>query len=114
LKAAALSLGFLLAFASGACNEAVPEKVVLSPEGSEVELVTEPPNSDVYQEIGGATTRAMGVEKAESFNQARNALRNEAARRGGTIVKIDDVSASLAWDVGQTVVRVTGTIYKPR
>jgi hypothetical protein len=114
VKAAALSLGLFFAFACSACNELVPEKVVLTPAGSEVELVTEPPNSDVYVEIGGATARAMGVEKGEAFNQARNALRNEAAKKGGSIVKIDDVSASLAWDVGQTVVRITGSVYKPR
>jgi hypothetical protein len=116
VKAAVLSLGVLAVSLSAltSCNELVPDKVALSPEGADVEMISDPPNGEVYQEIGGASGVAMGVEKTAAFNEARNALRNDAARKGGTIVKVDDVTAKLAWDVGQTVVRITGTVYKPR
>lgn len=110
----------VLIFVSGSgsviagCEEPVPQKIVLSSSGEQVELVSESPNTDVYLEIGEVYGRAMGVEKHDAFNAARNALRNAAAAKNGTIVRIDNVDAKVAWDVGMTVVMVTGTAYRTR
>lgn len=96
------------------CEEGVPQSVVLSNAGRDVELVSEAPNGDVYVEIGEVSGRAMAVEKHEAFNLARNALRNATAQKGASIVRIDNVDAKLAWEVGMTVVVVTGTAYKTK
>lgn len=96
------------------CEEAVPQSIVLSSSAEQVELVSEAPNTDVYVEIGEVSGRAMGVEKHDAFNAARNALRNATAQKNGTIVRIDNVDAKVAWDVGMTVVLITGTAYRTK
>lgn len=105
---------FASASVSIGCDEAVPQKIVLSSAGEQVELVSEPPNSEVYVEIGEVSGRAQAVEKHDAFNAARNALRNATAAKNGTIVRIDNVDARVAWDVGTTVVLVTGTAYRTK
>ena len=96
------------------CEEPIPQKIVLSSVGEQVELVNEPPNSDIYIEIGEVSGRAMAVEKHDAFNAARNALRNATATKNGTIVRIDNVNARVAWEVGMTVVVITGTAYRTK
>jgi hypothetical protein len=102
------------AIALAGCEEAVPQSIVLSSAGEKVELVSEAPNPDIYVEIGEVSGRAMAVEKHDAFNAARNALRNGTAQKNGTIVRIDNVDAKVAWDVGMTVVMITGTAYRTK
>jgi len=96
------------------CEEPVPQKILLSSAGEQVELISEAPNMDVYTEVGEVSGRAMAVEKHDAFNAARNALRNATAAKGATIVRIDNVDSRLAWEVGMTVVSVTGTAYRAK
>lgn len=112
-----LGLVFVVAsstLALAGCEEAVPQNIVLSSAGEQVELISEPPNMDVYVEIGEVSGRAQAVEKHDAFNAARNALRNATAAKNGTIVRIDNVDAKVAWDVGMTVVSITGTAYRAK
>ena len=111
---ATLLFATLFAGMVSGCEEGVPQVVVLSSSGEQVELVSEPPNEEVYAEIGEVIGRARAVEKYDAFNLARNSLRNQTAEKGGTIVRIDNVDARLAWEVGETVVVVTGTAYKTK
>lgn len=107
----ALSLSLLI---SG-CIEALPEKVTLEPNASDVEIVSEPPNPDVYEPAGEVSAQVIGRESPEAFRQAFNMLRNQGARKGATFVSVDDVTSRAAWDFsGRTIVSIVGTAYKPK
>lgn len=93
----------------------LPEKVALRPGASDVEVVTEPPNPEVYEPAGEVSAKVIGREVSEAFRQAFNALRNQAAAKGASFVAMDDVSSQAAWDLsGRTVVSIVGTAYRPK
>ena len=97
------------------CIDAFPDKIVLKPEASNVEIVTEPPNPEVYEPAGEVATQVIAREVGEGFRQAFNDLRNQAAQKGATFVYAEDVSSRAAWDFsGRTVVSVVGTAYRQK
>lgn len=97
------------------CMETLPEKAQLKPEASNIEVVSEPPNSDVYEAIGEVSAQMIGREVPDVFREACNELRNQAAARGGTFVSVTDVSSKAAWDMsGRTVMTVSGIVYRPK
>lgn len=107
---AALGLGV----ATGGCAEAIPEKVVLKPEGEKVEVVSEKPNPDLYVALGEVVGTASGVDKDAAYEQAKNDLRNQVSARGGTVVGIDNVDSKLQMGTRKTVVKLSGTAYKAK
>jgi hypothetical protein len=97
------------------CIDAFPDKIVLKPESSNVEIVTEPPNPEVYEPAGEVSTQVIAREVGEGFRQAFNDLRNQAAQKGATFVFAEDVSSRAAWDFsGRTVVSIVGTAYRQK
>ena len=107
-------LGLLFA-TTGGCIDQFPEKVNLKPEAATVEVVTDPPNPDVYEPVGEVASQTMGREVGEAFRQAFNELRNSAAAKGASFVAVEEVQSRAAWDFsGRTVVTLVGTAYRPR
>jgi imidazoleglycerol phosphate dehydratase HisB len=99
----------------GACIPEIPDKVSLASGASNVEVVSDPPNRDVYEAVGEVTAQVIGREVGEAFRQAANMLRNEAAKKGATFVSIDDLSSRAAWDFsGRTIVTMVGTAFRPK
>ncbi len=97
------------------CIDKYPEKVNLMPEASTVEVVTDPPNPEVYEPVGEVAAQVIGREVGEAFRQAFNELRNEASRKGATFVAVEEVQSRAAWDLsGRTVVSLVGTAYRPK
>ena len=97
------------------CIDALPEKVALSPQASNVEVINEPPNKEIYESAGEVSARIMGTEPQYAIRQAMNQLRNQAAAKNATFVAVDDVSAHAAWDFsGRTIVTMVGTAYRTK
>ena len=97
------------------CPEALPDKFPLKPEAANVEIVSDPPNVEVYESAGEVSASVIGREVDQAFKQAFNHLRNQAAAKGATFVAVDDVSSRAAWDFsGRTIVSVVGTAYRPK
>lgn len=106
-----LSAGLL---ASG-CVDALPDRIALRPESQNVEIISEPPNLEVYEPAGEVSASVIGREGSDAFKQAFNHLRNQAAAKGATFVAVDDVTSRAAWDFsGRTIVSVVGTAYRPK
>jgi len=110
---------FLVLATSGSavagCAESLPEKIVLRPDARNVEIVTEPPNQEVYEAAGEVSAQVIGREVSDAFRQAFNELRNQAAAKNATFVAVDDVTSRSAWDFsGRTIVSVVGTAYRPK
>ncbi|HEY8074724.1 MAG TPA: hypothetical protein VIF62_11455 [Labilithrix sp.] len=106
---------FVLFFGSGCVDASYPDKVNLAPEAQTVEVVTDPPNPEVYEPVGEVAATIIGREVGEAFRQAFNELRNQAAKKGATFVAVEDVQSRAAWDFsGRTVVSLVGTAYRPK
>ncbi len=104
-------LTVLLSFT--ACVEAFPEVVALAPGADHVEVISDPPNPDVYEPVGGVNARVAGIEVSTAVREAKNELRNQAAQKGATFVSIDEISSRASWDLrGRTIVSMTGTAYR--
>ena len=101
--------------AASGCAESLPEKIVLLPDARNVEIVTEPPNMEVYEAAGEVSAQVIGREVGDAFRQAFNELRNQAAAKNATFVAVDDVTSRSAWDFsGRTIVSIVGTAYRPK
>ena len=99
----------------GGCAESFPGEVALAPGADHVEVVSDPPNTDVYEPVGGVSTRVAGSEVSTAVREAKNALRNQAAEKGATFVSIDEISSRASWDLrGRTIVSMTGTAYRAK
>lgn len=108
-------VGALAGTSAAGCKDTLPEKIVLSPGASDVEVLSEPPNLETYEPAGEVTAMVIGHETQAALRQAMNELRNKAATKGATFVAVDDVTARAAWDFsGRTVVTIVGTAYKPK
>jgi hypothetical protein len=114
----ALSLAVVVALAglgTAGCVMTLPEKVALTPEAANVEVLSEPPNLETYEPAGEVRAHVMGRETEHALRQGMNELRNQAAAKGATFVAVDDVSAQSAWDFsGRTVVTILGTAYRTK
>ena len=109
-----LALVIALACLSG-CTISLPEKVVLRPEAGNVEVINEPPNSEIYESAGEVNAQVIGRETQDALRQAFNELRNKAAAKGATFVAVDDVTSRAAWDFsGRTIVTLVGTAYRTK
>lgn len=96
-----------------ACVELPPDHIVLLPQAENVEVISEKPNLDVYEQYGTVSGEASGLGATEATVNARNALRNKAAALRATFVGVDDTSVALAWDFsGKTVVTMKGHVYR--
>ena len=97
------------------CAETFPEIIPLATGADSVEVVSDPPNADIYEAVGGVSASVSGVETMIAVREAKNALRNQAAQRGATFVSIDEISSRASWDLrGKTIVSMTGTAYRPK
>jgi uncharacterized protein YbjQ (UPF0145 family) len=77
--------------------------------------VSDPPNLEVYEPVGGVGTRVVATEVSEAVRQAKNELRNQAAKKGATFVSIEEMTSRASWDLrGHTVVSMTGTAFRQR
>lgn len=104
----------LLALTAG-CAETFPDVVPLTAGADDVEVISDPPNEDVYEAVGGVSARVSGIETTIAVREAKNALRNQAAKRGATFVSIDDVSSRPSFDLrGKTIVSISGTAYRAK
>ena len=105
----------LLVLCVTGCAESFPEIVALAPGADNVEVVSDPPNRDVYEPVGGVSTRIAGTEVSSAVREAKNELRNQAAQKGATFVSIDDISSRASWDLrGRTIVSMSGTAYRQK
>jgi hypothetical protein len=115
MRAAPFAIAFVFLFVFTGCVDALPDKVNLAPEASTVEVVTDPPNPEVYEPVGEVAAQVIGREVGEAFRQAFNELRNQAAKKGATFVAVEEVQSRAAWDFsGRTVVSLVGTAYRPK
>ena len=97
------------------CAENYPDLVALAPGADIVEVASDRPNPDLYQPVGGVAARVAGAEVSAAVREAKNELRNQAARRGATFVSIDEITSRPSWDLrGRTVVVMTGTAFRVR
>ena len=100
---------------TAACSIALPERVPLSAEAANVEVLNEPPNVEVYESAGEVTAHVIGRETQDALRQAMNQLRNQAAAKKATFVAVDDVTSRAAWDFsGRTIVTMVGTAYRTK
>jgi hypothetical protein len=100
---------------SGGCVDNFPDRVALEPRATNVEVVTDPPNPEVYEPVGEVAAQVMGREVGEAFRQAFNELRNEAAKKNASFVHVEEVTSRAAWDFsGRTVVSLVGVAYRPK
>ena len=100
-------------FFCAACESTIPEKVALVPGANNVEVVSDPPNPELYESTGEVSAQVVAHEVGDGLRQAANDLRNQAARKGATFVSIDDVSSRATWDFsGRVVVTMTGNAYR--
>jgi hypothetical protein len=105
----------VVSFSLAGCVEGFPEVVALAPGADHVEVVSDPPNVDVYEPVGGVTARVAGTEVSSAVREAKNELRNQAAQKGATFVSIDEISSRASWDLrGRTIVSMTGTAYRAK
>jgi len=112
-----LSLVIALAAGAGAsgCADTLPDKIVLRPEAGNVEVINEPPNTEIYESAGEVTAQVIGRETQDALRQGLNELRNKAAAKGATFIAIDDVTSRAAWDFsGRTIVTLVGTAYRTK
>ena len=95
------------------CENTLPEKVSLVPGATNVEIVSDPPNPQLYDAVGEVTAQVIGTEVGDSLRQAANEIRNQGSRKGATFVSIEEVTSRAAWDFsGRVVVTMTGTAYR--
>ncbi len=110
-----LLVASLLAAGAAGCTDLLPEKIVLSPEASNVEVINELPNTEIYESAGEVTAQVIGHETHNALRQALNQLRNKAAAKGATFIAVDDVTSRAAWDFsGRTIVTLVGTAYRTK
>jgi hypothetical protein len=115
MRATFLGLFFLASLPLGGCIDNYPDHVALVPEAGTVEVVTDPPNPEVYEPVGEVAASVIGREVGESFRQAFNELRNQAARKKASFVHVEEVQSRAAWDFsGRTVVSLVGVAYRPK
>ncbi|MBX3212908.1 MAG: hypothetical protein KF850_12800 [Labilithrix sp.] len=108
-------VGTALSLALAGCAESFPEVVALADGADHVEVVSDPPNIDVYEPVGGVSASVSGTEVSSAVREAKNELRNQAAQKGATFVSIDEISSRASWDLrGRTVVSMTGTAYRAK
>jgi hypothetical protein len=113
LRLLVLCASLLGAASNVGCIDAFPDKIALKAEAANVEIVTDPPNPEVYEPAGEVATQVIGREVGEAFRQAFNELRNQAAAKGASFVHVEEVSSRAAWDFsGRTVVSIIGTAYR--
>ena len=112
-----VALGLALAFSAplGGCMSQLPEKIALRPDASNVEIVTDTPNLEVYEPAGECAAQVVNREVGDAFREAFNELRNQGAAKGATFVLVEDVSSRASWDLsGRTIVSVVGTAYRAK
>ena len=112
-----LALLLLVGLPAGAagCADTLPDKVALRPEAGNVEIISEPPNLEIYESAGEVNAQVIGREVQEALRQAFNELRNKAAAKNATFIAVDDVTSRAAWDFsGRTVITVVGTAYRTK
>jgi len=100
---------------AGGCADTLPDKALLHPEAANVEIISEPPNREIYEPAGEVSARIIGRDNGASLREAFNMLRNQAAAKGATFVAVEEVSSAAAWDFsGRTIVTLIGTAYKTK
>lgn len=105
---------FAVVLTSG-CAENLPSEVPLAPGADQVEVVSDPPNAEIYEPVGGVTARVASTEVSTAVREAKNELRNQAAQKGATFVSIDEIGSRPSWDLrGRTVVTMSGTAYRQK
>jgi hypothetical protein len=85
----------------------------LEPAAESVELFTEPPTANAYKLLGHVTGVAAAKELEVAEREARNDLRNKAAKMGGTLVTIDEDFASPIPLADKVKVTLAGRAYRP-
>jgi hypothetical protein len=98
-----------------ACADTLPQKIALRAEAGNVEILSEPPNREVYEAVGEVSAQVIGHEVGDAMRNAFNQLRNQASAKGATFVGIEDITSRAAWDFsGRTIVTLVGTAYRPK
>jgi hypothetical protein len=105
----------LVALVGSGCVENLPERIALAPGAEGVEIVSDPPNPEVYEPVGGVSARVAATEVGEAVRYATYELRNQAAKKGASFVSIDEVTSRASWDLrGRTVVSMVGTAFRQK
>ena len=109
------TLLFALATPVAGCWDLPPGNVPLTPGGEEVEVLLDDPSPDVYEPYADISVQAIGLSNQEATRSARRALRNRGAELHARFVSVDDITASLAWDLsGRTIVTVRGRAFREK
>ncbi|MDB4946542.1 MAG: hypothetical protein JWP97_6076 [Labilithrix sp.] len=105
-----------LSFACAGCaHEKLPPPVALRADAQNVEIISEPPNPEIYEPAGEVTAKIVGRDNSVSLREAFNTLRNQAAAKGATFVAVDEISSTAAWDLsGRTILTLVGTAYRTK
>jgi hypothetical protein len=107
-----LSTLFALWASLNAC--AGSDLIALTPEASRIEVITAEPDRAAYDFVGEVHGSAKGGLE-EANENARNDIRNRAARLGATLVKLDTTTAANAMDwTGRNQVVLTGRAFRPK
>src|SRR5688572_29682126 len=85
MRAGFLLLLPLFLFCTG-CESTIPEKVALVPGANTVEVVSDPPNPELYESVGEVSAQVVAREVGDGLRQAANDLRNQAAKKNATFV----------------------------
>lgn len=97
------------------CVSYLPQRVELNSDAANVEILSDPPNPEVYESAGDVTAQVVGREISDAFRQACNELRNQAAAKGATFVALGEVNSRASWDLsGRTIVSVSGVAYRAK
>jgi hypothetical protein len=115
-RATTAGLALVLGLAGlSACTDTLPQKIALRPDAGNVEILSEPPNREVYEAVGEVSAQVIGHEVGDAMRSAFNQLRNQASAKGATFVGIEEVTSRAAWDFsGRTIVTLVGTAYRPK
>jgi hypothetical protein len=110
LHPAVLALGLCTSLSACAGSEEIP----LSPSATRIEIITSEPDRGQYEYAGDVTGSAKGSLE-EATQNARNDLRNRAARLRATVVKLDTSTAANAMDwTGRNQVVLMGRAFRPK
>lgn len=94
------------------CAEQLPDHVDLMPAAADVDFTEDPPGADGYKMVGQVTGVAAAHDPDVAEEAARNDMRNNAAKLGATVVKIDEDKGEALPLEDKTKVELVGRAYR--
>ncbi len=115
LSLLAVTLAVGSALAQTACTEELPASVALSSQGEQIEISYDPMPADTYADLGDVVGSGIGTTNSDAEQNARNDLRNNVAKVGGTYVHVlDTQQTAYGYFSLKVKVMLRGVAYKPK